>query len=102
MMDLQDLEPENGMLLTIKITQNMMKEIKMIQPLNLKQMLLKQIFATIQMNIFVTGDITAKRGDANTKVAFKMCAPFTRCITHINDEHVDSAKNLDIIIPVYN
>ena len=102
MMDLQDLEPENGMLLTIKITQNMMKEIKMIQPLNLKQMLLKQIFAIIQMYIFVTGDITAKRGDANTKVAFKMCAPFTRCITHINDEHVDSAKNLDIIIPVYN
>ena len=52
--------------------------------------------------ILVTGDITATGGDANTRVAFKNCAPFTKCITHINDEHVDNADNLDIIMPMYN
>ena len=52
--------------------------------------------------IFVTGDITATGGDDNTRVAFKNCSPFTKCITHINDEHVDSAANLHIIMPMYN
>ena len=46
--------------------------------------------------------MTATGGDANTKVAFKNCAPFTKCITHINDEHVDNADNLDIIMSMYN
>ena len=50
----------------------------------------------------MTGNITATGGDANTKVAFKNCAPFTRCVTHVNDEHVETAENLDIIMPMYN
>ena len=52
--------------------------------------------------ILVTGDITATGGNADTRVAFKNCAPFTKCITHINDEHVDNADNLDIVMPMYN
>ena len=52
--------------------------------------------------ILVTGDITATGGDANTKAAFKNFAPFTKCVTHINDEHVDNADNLDIVMPMYN
>ena len=48
--------------------------------------------------ILVTGDITAAGGNANTKVAFKNCAPFTRCVTHINDEHIDTAENLDMLL----
>ena len=52
--------------------------------------------------ILVTGDITPTGGDANTRVAFKNCALFTKCITHINDEHVDGADNLDITMPMYN
>ena len=52
--------------------------------------------------ILVTGDITAAGGDANTKVACKHCAPFTKCVTHINNEHVDNADNLDIAMPMYN
>ena len=53
-------------------------------------------------HILVTGNITATGGDANTRVAFKNCAPFTKCITHINDEHVDNADYLDIVMPMYN
>ena len=40
--------------------------------------------------ILVTGDITATGGDGNAKVEFKSCAPFTKCVTHKNDEHVDN------------
>ena len=52
--------------------------------------------------ILVTEDITAAGGDANTKVAFKNCAPFTKCVTHINDEDVGSAENLDVAMAMYN
>ena len=52
--------------------------------------------------ILVTGNITATGGDANTRVAFKNCAPFMKCITHINDEHVNDANNLDIIMLLHN
>ena len=52
--------------------------------------------------ILITGDITATGGNANTNVAFKNCAIFTKCITYINDEHTDTAESLDIAIPMYN
>ena len=52
--------------------------------------------------ILVTGDITIRNGSENRKVAFKNCAPFTKCVTHINDEHVDNADYLDIVRPMYN
>ena len=52
--------------------------------------------------ILVTGDITATSGDANTKVAFKNCVPFTKCVIYINAEHADNADNLHIVIPMYN
>ena len=50
----------------------------------------------------MTGDIKVADVAPNTNVAFKNCAPFTRCVTHINDEHVETAANLDIIMPMYN
>ena len=52
--------------------------------------------------ILVTGDIKVASVAANTNVAFKNCPPFTRCVTHINDEHVQTAENLDIIMSIYN
>ena len=39
---------------------------------------------------------------ADTNFAFKNCTPFTRCVTHINNEHVETAEKLDIIMPMYN
>ena len=52
--------------------------------------------------VLVVGDIKVVGVAANTNVAFKNCAPFTRCVTHVNDEHVETAENLDIIMPMYN
>ena len=51
--NLQSLQKENGMLLISKIIQNMVKEIKIIQALNLKQKLPNQVFMIIQINIFL-------------------------------------------------
>ena len=50
----------------------------------------------------MTGDIKAADIVVNTNVAFKNCVPFTRCVTHINDEHVETAEHFDIIMPRYN
>ena len=52
--------------------------------------------------ILVTGNITTRGGNADTKVAFKNCDPFSRCVTHTNVEHIDTARNLGIIMPMYN
>ena len=39
---------------------------------------------------------------ANVRLALKNCAPFEKCNLEINDEHVDTAENLDIVMPMYN
>ena len=52
--------------------------------------------------ILVDGTIRAAAVNANTRLALKNCAPFTRCNLEINDEHVDTAENLDIVMPMYN
>ena len=50
----------------------------------------------------MTGDIKVADVAAYTNVAFKNDAPFTRCVTHIKDEGVETAENLDITMPMYN
>ena len=52
--------------------------------------------------ILIDGTIRAAAADANTRLALKNCAPFTKCNLEINDEHVDTAENLDITMPMYN
>ena len=52
--------------------------------------------------ILVDGTIRAAAANANTRLALKNCVPFTKCNLEINDEHVDTAENLDIVMPMYN
>ena len=52
--------------------------------------------------ILVTRDIKIADIAADTNVVFRNCAPFTRFVTHINDEHVETAENLDIIMLMCN
>ena len=52
--------------------------------------------------ILVNGTIRATIAVDATKLALKNCAPFTKCNLEINDEHVDTAENLDIVMPIYN
>ena len=52
--------------------------------------------------ILVDGTIRATNAVNATRLALKNCAPFTKCNVEINDEHVDKAENLDIVMPMYN
>ena len=40
--------------------------------------------------------------NTNRKAMFKNCAPFTDCITEINNIQVDDAQKIDVIMPMYN
>ena len=52
--------------------------------------------------ILLDSTIRAAAANANIRLALKNCAPFTKCNLEINDEHVDTAENLDITVPMYN
>ena len=62
--------------------------------------------------ILVKGTITIEEAGADAAarqaverdkgVIFKNCAPFTNCISEINNTQVDNAKDIDIVMPMYN
>ena len=52
--------------------------------------------------ILVKGNIAVTGGDANTKVAFKNCAPFKECRTEINETFVDETEHINIAMAMYN
>ena len=48
-------------------------------------------------------DTAAGQADERDKgVAFKNCAPFINCISEINNTQIDNAKDIDIVMPMYN
>ena len=57
-----------------------------------------------KITITVAGDdAAARQADERDKgVAFKNCAPFTNCISEINNTQIDNAKDIDIVMPMYN
>ena len=52
--------------------------------------------------ILVDGTIRATNAVNATRLALKNCAPFTKCNLEINDKHVDTAENLDLVMLMYN
>ena len=57
-----------------------------------------------RITIAGAGDNAAARqtDERDKSVAFKNCAPFTNCISEINNTQVDNAKDIDIVMPIYN
>ena len=45
---------------------------------------------------------SAAANNTNKKVVFKNCAPFTNCISEIDNTQIDNAKDIDIVMPMYN
>ena len=78
--------------------------------INFKTSMLRSSFCdysdtyTLKGNISVnnTADAGAAANNTNKKVVFKNCAPFTDCISKINNTQVDNAKDIDIVMPMYN
>ena len=50
-------------------------------------------------NTAADGAIT---NNTNKKVIFKNCAPFTKCISKINNTQIDNAEYIDSVITMYN
>ena len=40
--------------------------------------------------------------NTSEKVIFKICAPFTSCITETNNTQVDYAEDIHMVMPMYN
>ena len=91
--NLQNLQQQNCMLLIIKITQTIVKEMKIVQVKFEAKITKSNLCDYSDAYILVTGNITATSDGANDRVAFKNFAAFTKCITHINDKDVDNADN---------
>ena len=49
-----------------------------------------------------TAAAAAAVNNDDKKVIFKNCAPFTNYISEINNTQVDNAKDIDIVMPLYN
>ena len=63
-------------------------------------------YIVVKGTITITGkgaNAAAERADERDKgVTFKNRAPFTKCISRINNTDIDNAHNIDIVMPMYN
>ena len=73
-------------------------------------MLISSLCDYSDVYILVKGNVTvnntaaagADGNNTNKKVIFKNCAPFTNCISKINNTQIDNAEYIDIVMPMYN
>ena len=56
---------------------------------------------TISVNNTAAADAAAAN-NTNKKLILKNCAPFPNCISEINNTQVYNAKDIDIVMPMYN
>ena len=47
-------------------------------------------------------DVARRLDERNKGVTFKNCAPFTDCISEINNTQIDNAKYIDVVMSMYN
>ena len=63
-------------------------------------------YILVKRKITITGtgdDDAARQAHKKDKgVAFKNCAPFTNYMSEINNTQIDNAKDIDIVMPMYN
>ena len=48
------------------------------------------------------GASAASGRNNNIQVAFRNCAPFTNCISKISNTQIDNAKDIHVVMPMYN
>ena len=63
-------------------------------------------YILVKGTITITGagnDDATKQADERGKgVTPKNCAPFTKCLSRINNTDIDNAQDIDIVMPMYN
>ena len=62
-------------------------------------------YILVSGTITITGagdDANAKRADERNKgLVFKNCAPFTSCISSVNNTQTYNSENIDVLMPMY-
>ena len=53
-------------------------------------------------NIAAAAAAATDANNINKKLIFKNCAPFINCISEINNTQIENAKDIDIVMPMYN
>ena len=56
----------------------------------------------VSATITVPNTGTAANGNNRKNIIIKYWAPFTNCISEINDVQIDNSKDIDILMPMYN
>ena len=63
-------------------------------------------YILVKVTITITGvgdgDAVKRLDERNKGVIFKNCAPFTKCICRINNTEIDTDRDIDIVMPMYN
>ena len=54
------------------------------------------------MSVNNTAAEDAAANNAAKNVIFKNCAPFNNCISKINNNQIDNAEYIDIVMPMFN
>ena len=64
----------------------------------------RDAYIDIHGNVTVpnTGAASAAANNASKKGVFKNCAVLTNSISNINNMSIDNAKEIDVVMPIYN
>ena len=54
------------------------------------------------VSVAITVPNTAAAADNRKNIITKNCPPFTDFISEINNTQIDNAKDIDIVLPMYN
>ena len=57
---------------------------------------------TIEMEGARVDDAVKRSDERNKEVVFKNRAPFIECISEINNTQIDNAKDIAVMMPMYN
>ena len=64
----------------------------------------RDAYILVKGNISVNNNVAAgaNENDIGKKVIFKNCAPFTNCISKINNTQIDNAEYIDIVMSMFS
>ena len=59
-------------------------------------------YILVKRTISIEPEAEDNLNNADKKVAFKSCAPFTDCASETNNTQIYIAKDIDVVMPMYN
>ena len=68
---------------------------------NLKLQYLSQLYILVKGTILVAA-VAAVERENDKDVIFKKCAKLTDCIREINNAQIDNAKDIDVVLSMFN